>query len=193
MRRRSDPPRSRSRRGTRWLVPWRTTAAERSSTLPASSTQTSTRALPASCASRSIFSGSTTSLETSTSPMPPATIASASETFWQHTPTAPPSSIWMRAMSADLWVLAWARWRTPILPAKSRMRLTLRSKASRSMISAGVWTSSRRMPIVAGTVSPTISGKFLVMAFMVIALFRIGSNFNRLPSRAACSDRHCRR
>ncbi len=56
-------------------------------------------------------------------------------------PQAPPRSIWARAMSADLWVLAWARRRTPMASSSAAMRARLRSKASRSTISAGVWMS----------------------------------------------------
>ena len=95
------------------MTPYWTDAAERSSTLPRSSTQTSTRARLASAAKRSIFFGATTWLETSTSRMPALTSASASLTFWQQTPQAPPRSICTLAMSADLCVLAWARWRRP--------------------------------------------------------------------------------
>ena len=54
--------------------------------------------------------------------MPPSTITSASDTFWQHTPTAP-SAICFAAMTGDLWVLAWARRRTPDLGREVRHAL----------------------------------------------------------------------
>src|ERR1700704_4500760 len=83
---------------------------------------------------------------------------------------APPNSIWMRAISTDLCVLAWARWRTPIFLANSPMRFTLRSKASRSTISAGVWTSSNGVPIAAGTFRPTTCVATLSRAFILFLL-----------------------
>ena len=52
-------------------------------------TQTLMRAWRASAARRASLRDPTTSFAISTSPTPPATIASASLTFWQHTPTAP--------------------------------------------------------------------------------------------------------
>jgi hypothetical protein len=75
-------------------------------------------------------------------PMPPSTLTSAAEAFWQHTPTAP-GSICLAAMMGDLCVLAWARRRALALPTKSAMRRRLRSKASRSMTSAAVSTSAK--------------------------------------------------
>src|SRR5262249_15133849 len=90
-----------------------------------------------------------TSLLTSTSAMPPSTIASASDTFWQQTPIAP-AAIWRLPISGHLCVFAWARTRTP-LPATAFCRTCrLRSNASRSRTSAGVSTSSRRWPTRAG-------------------------------------------
>ena len=91
----------------------------------------------------------TTWLETSTSGTPPRTMTSASETFWQQTPTAP-CAIWRKAMTGLLWVLAWARKRTPAVCVASAMRFKLRSKASRSTSSAGVSTWSSAMPGAAG-------------------------------------------
>ena len=85
-----------------------------------------------------------TSLETSTSPMPPATITSASDTFWQHTPTAP-SAICLRGddrATCASWHAAAAA-RRPC--ARSRpCAARLRSKASRSIRSAGVSTCGER-------------------------------------------------
>ena len=75
------------------VVPCFSAAAERSATFATSSTQTMIRAP---CfgrrARRSILAGSRTWFDTSTSPMPPRTNTSASLTFWQQTPQAPPSS-----------------------------------------------------------------------------------------------------
>ncbi len=64
-----------------------------------------------SLASRSILAGSRTWLETSTSLMPPRTNTSASETFWQQTPTEPPSFCCKSWTSTDLCILPWLRWR----------------------------------------------------------------------------------
>src|SRR6266404_2635352 len=107
------------------------------------------RASRASAASRAHLCAPAISLLTSTSATPPCTIASASLTFWQHTPTAP-SAIWRRPITGDLWVLACGRRRTPICFARSANRARLRSKASRSSSRAGVSTSARGMPISAG-------------------------------------------
>ena len=124
-------------------------AASSSATLSASSTHTPILAWRASAASRSSLAAPATSLETSTSAMPPATITSASDTFWQHTPTAP-NAICLAATIGDLCVLACGRRRTPALRTKFAMRSRLRSKASRSMRSAGVSTWASGMPAVAG-------------------------------------------
>src|SRR5262245_13087852 len=131
------------------VVPTRAAAASSSTTPAGSSTHTPTVARRASAASRSSLASPATSLVTSTSPMPPSTITSASDTFWQHTPTAP-SATCLAAMSGDLWVLAFARSRTPAAAAKSARRLRLRSKASRSMTRAGVSTCASAMPGAAG-------------------------------------------
>src|SRR2546429_9703987 len=53
-------------------------------------------------------------------------------------------------MAVDLWVLAWGRTRTPEALANSAIFAMLRSRASRSMISAGVSTSATGTPISAG-------------------------------------------
>lgn len=85
-------------------------AADKSATLSMSSTQTVTVDPNfGSRARRSIFSGSRTSLVTKISTMPPRAKTSASDTFWQQTPTAPPSSICNRSTSTDLCILPWAR------------------------------------------------------------------------------------
>src|SRR5690349_16745000 len=112
------------------------------------STHTPTRALVEIAARRAIFAAPTTSLLTSTSGTPASMSACASDTFWQHTPTAP-SAIWRIAMSADLWVLACGR--TRILEGIFFLRVSrFFSNASRSRISAGVSTSPRRCPTLAG-------------------------------------------
>jgi hypothetical protein len=100
-------------------------------------------------ASRSIFCAPAISLETRMSGMPSAARISASDTFWQQTPTAP-CSIWMRAMVELLCVLACGRSRTPAFPVASAMRRRLRSKASRSITKAGVSISANGIPGWAG-------------------------------------------
>ncbi len=99
-------------------VPCFCAAFERSATLATSSTQTMTRPP---CfgifASMSILAGSRTSLETRMSLMPARAKTSASETFWQQTPMAPPSAICSFSTSTDLCILPWARWRMLCLRA----------------------------------------------------------------------------
>ncbi len=131
------------------MLPAASAAASSSSTLAMSSTHTPTVARLASAASRASLAAPATSLVTSTSPMPASTIVSASDTFWQHTPTAP-SAICRLATWGDLCVLACGRRRTPALRAKSAMRWRLPSNASRSISRAGVSTSARLMPTLAG-------------------------------------------
>src|SRR2546421_9752515 len=113
------------------------------------STHTPSRARFESAARRASFGAPTTSLETSTSSMPPSTIASASETFWQQTPIAP-AATWRFAISGHLWVLAWARTRTSWPRREFPRVLRFFSKLSRSTSSAGVSTSSSRWPTEAG-------------------------------------------
>jgi hypothetical protein len=79
---------------------------------PALSTQTPIVARRESAARRSSLRAPTISFEISTSAMSPSTIASASDTFWQHMPTAPIAS-WRFATSGHLCVLACGRTRTP--------------------------------------------------------------------------------
>src|SRR5437879_4286203 len=80
---------------------------------------------------------------------PPSTMASASPTFWQHTPTAP-RAICRRPITAHLCVFACGLRRTP-LPATALAILSrLRWKASSSISRAGVSTSLRGAPISAG-------------------------------------------
>src|SRR5471030_1008670 len=67
----------------------------------------------ASAASRASFEAPTISLLTRMSGTPLQARASASATFWTHWPTAP-RAICSCAMTADLWVLAWARSRAPV-------------------------------------------------------------------------------
>src|SRR5262245_8406779 len=146
------------------VAPALAAAASSSATLSASSAHTPTFARRASAANRSSLAAPATSLETSTSAMPPSTIASASDTFWQHTPTAP-SATCFAAMTGDLCVLACARSRTPARPTKSAIRLRLRSKASRSIRSAGVSISASGAPILAGgggdmALLPAVSEQF---------------------------------
>ena len=105
------------------------------------STATITRACRASAARRSSLRAPTTSFDTYTSGTPPSTIASASDTFWQHSPTAP-SAICLSPITGDLCVLACGRRRTPAFDTASAMRFRLRSNASRSMTSAGVSISA---------------------------------------------------
>ena len=96
------------------VVPWRCAPADSSATLAMSSTQTMIR-LPRSGrrARRSILAGSRTWFDTSTSRMPPRTNTSASDTFWQQTPTAPPKRSCSFSTSTDLCILPCARWRMP--------------------------------------------------------------------------------
>src|SRR5438552_4101283 len=103
----------------------------------------------ASAASRATLGAPTTSLLTSTSLMPPSTSASASATFWQHTPTAPCASCRL-AISGHLCVLACGRTRTLRAFTESASVRRLRSKASSSTTSAGVSTSSSACPMAAG-------------------------------------------
>src|SRR5476649_1537115 len=103
----------------------------------------------ASAASRASFEAPTISLLTRMSGTPPQARASASATFWTHWPTAP-RAICSFAMTADLWVLAWARSRAPVGASNPAMRSRLYSKASRSISRAGVSISSSRMPGWAG-------------------------------------------
>ena len=81
--------------------------------------------------------------------MPPQANASASATFCTHCPTAP-RAICSLAITGDLWVLACARSFAPVGASNSAMWSRLASKASRSISSAGVSTSSSRMPGRAG-------------------------------------------
>ena len=94
------------------LVPCFCAAADRSAMLATSSTQTVTVAPSFGIrASRSILAGSRTSFVTSTSLMPPRAKTSASLTFWQQTPTAPPRLSCSFCTSTDLCILPWLRWR----------------------------------------------------------------------------------
>jgi hypothetical protein len=68
---------------------------------------------------------------------PLSTIAEASPTAWQHTPTAPSLS-WCRAISEHLWLLACGLSLTALFSAKCAMRARLRSKGSASMMAMGV-------------------------------------------------------
>jgi hypothetical protein len=112
------------------------------------STHTPMRARRDSSARRAIFCAPTTSLLTRTSVIPPSTIASASDTFWQHRPTAP-SAIWRLPTCGHLWVLACGRMRRRPPTAFFSVRRFF-SNASRSSTSAGVSTSSSRCPMLAG-------------------------------------------
>src|SRR5574341_421252 len=76
-------------------------------------------------------------------------MASASLTFWQQTPTAPPAT-WRRAITGHLWLLLWGRSRTGLPATAWARRARLRSKASRSSNRAGVSTASRGIPTSAG-------------------------------------------
>ena len=100
------------------VVPCFCAAFERSATFATSSTQTMTRPP---CfgirASMSILAGSRTSFETRMSLMPARAKTSASDTFWQQTPIAPPCSICSFSTSTDLCILPWARWRMLCLRA----------------------------------------------------------------------------
>src|SRR3990172_6623309 len=116
--------------------------------LPESSTHTATCACLASSESRLSLAAPTTSLATSTSATPPATSASASLTFWQHTPTAP-SAICRSAISGHLWLLACGRKRMFLPESDSGRRFRLRSNASSSRIRHGVSTSASGMPMAA--------------------------------------------
>ena len=131
------------------LTPAARAAASSAATLPASSAHTAMRARFASAARRFSFVAPTTSFAISTSGTPPSTIASASLTFWQHTPTAP-RFIWRNAISGHLWLFACGRIAIFLPASEASMRSRLRSNASRSRISAGVSTSASGMPISAG-------------------------------------------
>ena len=93
-------------------VPCFWAAFERSATFATSSTQTMTRPP---CfgmrASMSIFARSRTWFEIRMSLTPARAKTSASETFWQQTPMAPPCSICSFSTSTDLCILPCARWR----------------------------------------------------------------------------------
>src|SRR5579872_1222987 len=130
-------------------MPARSAAWASSATLARLSVQTEMSASRASSASRSTLRRPATSLETRTFCTPPRTIASASETFWQQTPTAP-RAICILAISGDLWVLACGRSFALVFATVSAMRARLRSSASRSTSSAGVSISSKGMPASAG-------------------------------------------
>ena len=125
--------------------PARRTALPRSSRFPESSTQTVIVASRANPASRRSFPAPTTSLATKTSWIPPATMASASETVCTQTPTAPRSSC-IRAMVTLLWVLTWGLRATPAARAATAIRSRLRSSASRSTTRAGVSRSASHRP-----------------------------------------------
>jgi hypothetical protein len=118
-----------------------------------------TLASRASASSLAILRRPTISLLTSTSRMPPATIASASLTFWQHTPTAPNATC-RRAIAGHLWVLACGRSLAGVALTRAVMRSRFRSNASSSMIRAGVSTSSSAMPISAGIACSMAASSF---------------------------------
>src|SRR5262249_62121670 len=61
-----------------------------------------------------------------------------------------PSALGRHGSAGDLSVLAWRRTRTPEARANSAIFAMLRSKASRSISSAGVSTSATGAPIPAG-------------------------------------------
>ena len=95
-------------------VPCFCAAADRSATFATSSTQTVTVAPSFGIlASRSILAASRTWFETRMSLMPPRAKTSASDTFWQQTPMAPPSDSCSFCTSTDLCILPWLRWRMP--------------------------------------------------------------------------------
>ena len=124
-------------------------ACDKSRTFCASSTQTPICARRASAASRASLGLPTMWLVMRISLTPAAANASASLTFWQHTPTAP-KAICRSATAGVLCILACGRNRICRLRAKSAIRTRLRSSTSRSAISAGVSTSSTRVPMAAG-------------------------------------------
>ena len=57
-------------------------------------------------------------------PHAPATMASASLTFWQQDPTAP-RAIWWSATTGHLWVFAWPRRRTGVPASEAAIRSRL--------------------------------------------------------------------
>src|SRR2546426_10525045 len=69
--------------------------------------------------------------------MPAATIASASPTVAQVTPTADSPS-WRRASSGVRWVLTWGRTVFPVPRSRSDMATTLAANRSKSTTRAGV-------------------------------------------------------
>ena len=88
------------------VVPCFTAATDRSATFATSSTQQIVRAPSlGKRASRSILAGSRTWFDTSTSLIPPRAKTSASDTFWQQTPQAPPRLSCSFATSTDLCIL----------------------------------------------------------------------------------------
>ena len=144
--------RHRVRRRRRGAPPRDRTPSPSGSTIDASSTQTPTRAAGKRAASAARFASlraPTTSLVTSTSPIPPARKGSASEVFCTQMPTAPAATC-RRAISTHLWLLACGRTRT-LRPATACIRRAmLASNRSRSTISAGVSTSASASPGRAG-------------------------------------------
>ena len=124
-------------------------AALSSATLRAWSTHTPIRARRASAASRRCLAASTTWFDSSTSLTPPSTSATASFTFWLHTPTAP-WAICSRARLGHLWLLACGRGTARVPAVISCSLAMLRSAASRSNSSAGVSTSATASPMRAG-------------------------------------------
>src|SRR6266542_3475762 len=111
----------------------------------ASSTTVVTGARPASATRRATFSVPAISVVTSSGPIPASAMTSATPSFAQHIPIAPRSS-WRRATSGDLCVFAWGRIALPVERENAAIRSRLRSKASRSMTSAGVSTSASGRP-----------------------------------------------
>ena len=91
----------------------------------------------------STFCGPAIRFATSKSAMPAAAKTSASPSLAQVRPMAP-ASIRRRAMSGDLWHLACGRQATPCLRHSAAASAMFASRASRSMHSAGVSSSSLR-------------------------------------------------
>ena len=121
------------------------------------SAHTPSRMRPASCAARRALAMPTSSLVTRMSSMPAAASASASPSFWQHTPWAP-AAIWRCASAAHLWALACGRTRTPAWRASPCTRAMLASITSRSTSSAGVSTSAKGRPAWAGAAGTVRGG-----------------------------------
>mmetsp|Transcript_137929 Transcript_137929/g.384659 ORF Transcript_137929/g.384659 Transcript_137929/m.384659 type:complete len:276 (+) Transcript_137929:718-1545(+) len=128
----------------------REAAASTSADCSESTTAVTLQPRRAIAARRRAFAGAATWFDSKMSPTASA-MATASETFWQQTPTVPGCCICRMATSTVLWLLTCGRSATSgKLPRASAILWMLASSASSSTTSAGVSTSSRHAPAEAG-------------------------------------------